>query len=81
MPSGRPSPSSTNSAVILRVLRISSAFAASRSLAWCAGSRHHVAHARGDEIGAHVAAQIAVGDDADQLAVAVDDADAAEALG
>ena len=41
--------------------------------------RHDVVDAVREQVGVHVAAQIAVGDDADQLAVVVDDADAAEA--
>ena len=36
---------------------------------------------RVEQVGAHVAAQVAVGDDADELARRVGDADAAEALG
>jgi hypothetical protein len=43
--------------------------------------RHHVFDARFQEVGPHVPAQIAIGDDAGELALAVDDADAAEALG
>ena len=41
--------------------------------------RHDVIDAVREQVAVDVPAQIAVGDDADQLAVAVDDADAAEA--
>ena len=42
--------------------------------------RHHVVDQRRHQIGAHVAAQVTVGDDADDRSARIDDADAAETL-
>ena len=43
-------------------------------------TRHHVLDAGFKQIGAHVTPQVAVGDNAEQVALVVGDADAAEAL-
>ena len=43
-------------------------------------ARHDLIDRAVEQVGAHVTAEIAVGDDADEIAVVIDDADAAEAL-
>ena len=80
MPTGLPA-SVTIRAVIFEELRISSASLASRSLAdRLRVFGHDVVDQRGHQIRPHVAAQIAVGDDADDLPARINDADAAEAF-
>ena len=80
MPTGRPS-STTNKAVMLDELIISSAALASRSGDTVLGARVMISSARRDEQSvAHVPAQIAVGDDAGEPAVLIDHAEAAEGL-
>ena len=43
-------------------------------------ARHHLLDAAVEDVAGQMAAEVAVGDDADQIAVVVDDAEAAEAL-
>ena len=44
-------------------------------------ARHDIVDTRVEQVGPHMAPQIAVGDDSDQATVTIGDADAAEALG
>ena len=80
MPTGRPA-STAISAVTLAEVEHFERFG--RKLVGPHGLRlpgHLVVDAGCEQIGPHVAAQVAVGDDADEPAVAIGDADAAEAL-
>ena len=81
MPTGRPA-STTNERVIFE--RVEDLQRLACQLVGPDGfrrRRHDVLDRRLQQIDAHVAAQIAVGDDAGKLAVALDDGDAAETLG
>ena len=82
MPTGLPASTTINAVIFCIELMISSASLTSWSGRTVFGPvRHHLLDVAVEQVGAHVPAQIAVGDDADEMAAMVGDADAAEGLG